>query len=378
MTKQKKEIKILFVLCHEFPSLIKYADRKRVESFIYGLAALNYQIHVICPQLKNECQVKNHKGITIHSMPSNNIRFLRRINYGRLLKEKGVAISEAIAPDIIFVNNPLTASYIQTIKKRFNFKIYWDVMGINHIEKLREKKSIFNQIVAAYYEKNEKIMAITSDKIITVNYAHKEKIREIFNKTSTVIRDAADFQKKKNRKVKNKKILIIFVGSLIYDRLNDLITAVPKLPDGCEIIVLGDGPDKKIYLSKTQKHRNKIKFLGYVDPKKALIHMSKADIGYSDDWSIIGFPIKVFEYMSVGLPIIIQDTAAVREIIKNGRNGLTYADKAGLLEKILVLIHNEKIRNKLGINARRDMIENHLWEKRVLQLSEMIKNEKID
>jgi glycosyltransferase involved in cell wall biosynthesis len=172
---------------------------------------------------------------------------------------------------------------------------------------------------------------------------------------------------------------LIFIGSLTYNRLLPIIELTPILQkkfSNLNIIIIGDGPDNIKYL-KTCKDLNTLNknifFKGSQKPEQIPLILDSSDIAYSDDWSQIGFPMKVFEYMAAGKAIIVEDTKAVREIIKDGENGLLYKDKEDLLGKITMLVKDEKLRKRLGINAKKDVFRHHTWSKRIKKLTGLLR-----
>ncbi len=78
-----------------------------------------------------------------------------------------------------------------------------------------------------------------------------------------------------------------------------------------------------------------------------------------------GTPLKVFEYMAAGKPIVATDSPQVREVLADGRDSLLVApgDVDALGRAMVRLIHDADERLRLGFNARRRALEHHSWEK---------------
>jgi len=77
-------------------------------------------------------------------------------------------------------------------------------------------------------------------------------------------------------------------------------------------------------------------------------------------------PNPVMEASAAGVPIITTKVGITPLLIKDGYNGLFIKrNKTELKKAIRYLQDNEKIRNKMGINARREILKNWTYEKLV-------------
>src|SRR4030043_1638512 len=106
-----------------------------------------------------------------------------------------------------------------------------------------------------------------------------------------------------------------------------------------------------------------VSFWGHVPSEKIFDYIATADIAYSDDWSVIGFPMKLFDYMAMGKAIISEGTESVRELLTDQVNAVLYTDEGELKRKILMLAKDAVLRRRLGETAHRVM-DQHTWEKR--------------
>lgn len=74
-------------------------------------------------------------------------------------------------------------------------------------------------------------------------------------------------------------------------------------------------------------------------------------------------PMKIFEYMAQGKPIIASDLGVLREILVNGRNCLLAApDSIDAWESALRrLAEDPKLREALGVEAREALVKKYTW-----------------
>ena len=101
------------------------------------------------------------------------------------------------------------------------------------------------------------------------------------------------------------------------------------------------------------------KYFASVDAALCLYHDFK--------WSKWGFhfsPLKLFDYMSSGIPVIASSLGQIKEVIKPYHNGLlTNNDVSDITKKILYLKDNPKEAKKIGDNARQTIINFYNWER---------------
>ena len=75
-------------------------------------------------------------------------------------------------------------------------------------------------------------------------------------------------------------------------------------------------------------------------------------------------PLKVYEYMAAGLPVVASGIGQLNDLIEDGTNGLLCApgdsaDLAGALRRLQI---DPGLRTKLGSEARRTMLSEHSWD----------------
>lgn len=77
-------------------------------------------------------------------------------------------------------------------------------------------------------------------------------------------------------------------------------------------------------------------------------------------------PLKLFEYMAAGRPIVCSDLPVLREILEDGRNALLVppGDARAWAAAIERLRGDPLLRRKLGDNARADFLAHHTWSRR--------------
>jgi len=85
-------------------------------------------------------------------------------------------------------------------------------------------------------------------------------------------------------------------------------------------------------------------------------------------------PLKLFEYMASGQPIVASDLPSVREILNNDNAILVRPDDSRTLaEGIETIVENTELAEKISNKSHQD-VQNYTWQRRVQTVIETIKN----
>lgn len=181
-----------------------------------------------------------------------------------------------------------------------------------------------------------------------------------------VIYNGIDPERFKNlEKYKTGKFIIGIVANLTiykdYYTFFDAINILKNKIDNLEVWVIGDGNLSSEY----KKYANEkgiseiIKYYGRVEnPEKYICNFN---VGVLCSFEKLGEGISnsVLEYMACGVPPIITDVGAAREIIEDGINGFLFepGNAKDLAEKIYYLYCNPDLSNNIGEKAKKTVEE---------------------
>jgi glycosyltransferase involved in cell wall biosynthesis len=86
----------------------------------------------------------------------------------------------------------------------------------------------------------------------------------------------------------------------------------------------------------------------------------------------MGTPVKLFDYLSVGLPVVANDVGAWTQIIRDEGVGIvTGDDPQSFADAIIELLENQQLREKYGCNAFSSITNRYSWDdsaNRLMQL----------
>lgn len=87
----------------------------------------------------------------------------------------------------------------------------------------------------------------------------------------------------------------------------------------------------------------------------------------------IASPIKIYEYMACGKPVIASDISGIGNLLEKSFAGTSVPpnDVVSLADNIIKLLRDEKLRTIMGQNARKYIVENYTWNitaKKILEI----------
>jgi len=174
-----------------------------------------------------------------------------------------------------------------------------------------------------------------------------------------------------------------FVGSFIYwhgiENLTNIIDKTLKAHKKVKFLMVGEGGPMKPMLEKfiaDNELGDRAILTGFVPHADIPKYIAAMDIVLAPYPGLDFFyysPVKIYEYMSSGKPVVTTRIGQIAEIIENRRNGfLTEPNDIGNIELIIQELLNEpELREKVGAAARKDVLEKFTWKKRGEQLSEL-------
>ena len=179
------------------------------------------------------------------------------------------------------------------------------------------------------------------------------------------------------RPITKKRIAIGYAGNLYAGKGLEVIGRLAKLLPQYDFNIAG-GEQKDIQYWKNKFSFKNLKFLGFMPPGALtnfyqaqdilLLPPQKTSLGLSGN-NIASWmsPMKLFEYMNVGRPIIASSLDVLKEVLTHNENALL-ADPDDIEEwakAINLLINDDELTLNLSKKAYRSLVEKYTWNKRV-------------
>ncbi len=196
----------------------------------------------------------------------------------------------------------------------------------------------------------------------------------------------------------DKKITFGFIGTFgqwhgigVLEKIIPILIAVKK---NIHFLLMGDGVERAPleHSLREQDLLGYVTFTGKILPEDAPVYLAHCDIflcptqSNKDGSRFFGSPTKLFEYMSMGKPVIASDLEQIAEIISPAMyikdlhdKSLIITDQVGFLinpldiqgfvDACLLCIHmSDEDRKKIGVNARKKALDQYTWRQHVKKI----------
>ncbi len=233
--------------------------------------------------------------------------------------------------------------------------------------------------------------------VVGTEYLKRELVREGVPREKICVAPDGVFPKR--FQVKNEEVIelreklgvsnytvIGYIGQLYpWKGVDSLLEAISFLPDKLRrkirVLIVGGSYNQEYLIklremTKSLSLSNIVKYTGFVNPREVPKYLKAIDIAVipTPD-TVLGreaMPIKIFEYMISGKPIIATDIPPHRQIFEecSSKIGVLVKpdDPKDLAEAIAELVEKPDLRKEWGENARREALLRYTWKARVQRI----------
>jgi glycosyltransferase involved in cell wall biosynthesis len=364
---------------------------------VSNLARLDNEIHIFTT---DKTSLSNIPNIYCHYVPPGSF-FSLTVNYFRLY----IKLISSETFDVLYTRNP-NFGFLSGIfcKSRFK-KMVYELNGIPEDEsKLFRTKNEEGKLPGSgernafslskvFLTINSRIKIFIlkkalkfSDRIIAVTPGIKSNLEKVYNIPGDkvfVVSNGANtslfkpLDQKGCRKELNlgpKNLYVCFVGNLApWQGLEYLIKAAPlvlsRFPE-CRFLIVGDGIMKNelLRLSRELGVEDRFIFTGVVAYDRVPVYINASDVCAAPfilarNAKIGLSPLKLYEYMACGRPVVASDISGVSDllIVSNGGLPVLPENPKALSEAILKLLENQDLRSKMGLKGLSYVTDNYSW-----------------
>lgn len=182
----------------------------------------------------------------------------------------------------------------------------------------------------------------------------------------------------------DSKIIVGFVGSFHYwhgvEKLMGLIEAVLTNYKNAGFILVGKGGPMHQQLQshiQSKGYTNRVLMTDYIphDQIPDIIHAMDIVLAPYPDLPFFYYsPVKVYEYMACGKPVVTSEIGQISEIIQDHQNGMLC--KPGCIDSFSAaigeLIRSPDLRQRIGETAFLTIRNKHTWKHRAEQLCDLV------
>src|SRR4030042_807708 len=279
----------------------------------------------------------------------------------------------------------------------FRKKLVFEINGLASEEQKLKGDSVLNSILVFLIKKTEKLATKYSDRIVAVTpqiasclMTHfdckPDKVEVVTNGVNTKkfhpIQDKgllAEWRKRLG--IAEEEMVVAFVGNLApWQGVEWLIQVAPTLLrdfDNIRFLIIGDGILKdglKASVNKLGISNNFI-FTGMIDYKLIPLYINIADLCVLLKRRLAsGFsPIKVYEYMACGKPIVASRVEGLEFIEVEGIGRLVESENiTSIREALCDLLKDSEKRIERGLKGKQLACQRFDWESRVAQIGKIL------
>jgi glycosyltransferase involved in cell wall biosynthesis len=295
-------------------------------------------------------------------------------------------IIELEQPEIVHAaSNYVTALPALIAARRKGVHFIYEVRGFWEVTRSSRDRSFVTTSKYRFMKLFEAIVAQQADEVITITQGMQEELvrlglpkKKISIAYNSV--DAERFLPRPRDPVLAAKLgipedmpVIGYIGSIVdYEGLDDLVRACSDLVlENCQfrLLVVGDGNELENLRHQVSRLgiQDRVIMPGRVSHDEVEAYYSLIDIAPfpRKPWEVCELvsPLKPFEAMALQKLVIASDTRALKEIVVNQRTGMLFrkGDIGHLTEAIKIALRDSELRRRVGVAARRWIIDERTW-----------------
>lgn len=315
---------------------------------------------------------------------------VRRILYNQSLEKRLVRLFDSHPPDLIYERMSLYGTAGVTTARSLGCPLFVELNAPLAMEQARYRGSG----IAALAAQAERWTLNHSDKVIVVSDALRGYVKSlgVCEDRVDVMPNGVDPELFSVRGTDDRVLsteeqhlpVIGFVGGLRQwhgvEVLPELISSLNRMNCEARLLVVGDGPLRKSLQQKLDQYelqaRSRITGLVPHNEVPGLIRSFDVAVApYPDlDHAFYFSPLKLFEYMACGVPVVAPRLGQIDEIVRHGECGLLYpaGDMRALAAACRQLLEDPALRRRMGLRGAQLVRERYTWDhnaRRVIDLA---------
>ena len=350
--------------------------------------AKKYNVTLVSPAKFNYIESNvNYQVVSVDNMLSSGINELAELEYNQYLKTLLSKVKED-NPKFIYQRYGLDNYVGAYISRILNIPFILEYNGSEiWMSKNWGKRFHFEDMA----EKIEMTDFRYADLIVANAEPMKDELKErgIDEKKILIIPNGVDPSRfspdvdgrhiREKYNLNDENILVTFVGTFGpwhgAEVLAETIKYTCQANADVRYMFVGNGNNFKLVsdIVKDSGCSDRVILTGIIPQLETPAYLAASDILVSpqipnpDGTPFFGSPTKLFEYMAMGKAIVASNLDQMSYLLSNNETALLTepANVAEVSNAILKLAKDSELRNKLGINARKEVLDKYTWDKHV-------------
>lgn len=172
-----------------------------------------------------------------------------------------------------------------------------------------------------------------------------------------------------DQQVGARKLEICYVGSIAQTRgLEEIVAALGMVKSDVRLNIAGTLPSAPwVDRLRQDPSWSRVNELGYLDREGVKAVLARSMVGMATMHPTlaykVGLPVKMFEYMAAGLPVIASDFPLFQEIVENSDCGMCVdpLDPAAVATAIDHMMADPAEASRMGASGRKAVVERYNW-----------------
>jgi glycosyltransferase involved in cell wall biosynthesis len=201
------------------------------------------------------------------------------------------------------------------------------------------------------------------------------------------LRETPEASQLKSRLGLHGKFVVFYAGAFLkwqgFDTLHETIADVCGRNGDAVFLLVGRGEEFEPFRARLAEARldDRVILPGSVSPDEVPLYAACADAGIApyqppegNERFRFASPLKIFEYMAAGLPVVTTDCAPLRDYVKDGVSGFVVPprDPAALADAILKLAADRALAAEMGRRNREIAVREYDWKRHVDKLEALL------
>ena len=349
-------------VCH-FTSAHPAEDIRIFHKECVSLAKAGHEVYLVSAHSGN----KKIKGVQFVGVNSP-----KRGRIGRMLITTREVYKKAksLEADVYHFHDPELLFFANRLKRAGKIVIYdahedvpRQIMAKFWIPKL------FRKIISISIEKFENSIARKLNAVVVSTPYIRERFIKINSNTVDICNYPLMQELVKSSNWEEKHNEICYVGGLSEVRgikqLIDSLAFIPSIRLNLAGAFSNVALEQDVKARKTWKN---VEFYGYVGRDELLSVFQRSKIGLvtllATPNHVNSLPIKMFEYMGAGIPVISSDFPYWKDIVESNKCGICVDpnDPEAIAKGVQFLLDNQEEAREMGKNGRLAIIEKYNWE----------------